>query len=75
MDNTVNEIAYNILQNEYLKRKNISTSEDNIKNIILAFPEDWFLKYSIEKRIKIISFALKNNLEIQEIIDSKNYNK
>lgn len=71
MNNEVNEIAYNILQNEYLKRKNISSNEENLKNIIKEFPEDWFLIYSIEERIRIMSIALKNNIDLEEAIDLK----
>lgn len=71
MDNEINEIAYSLLQNEYLRRKSISSDEKNLKNIIKELPYDWFLSYSLEERIKIISSALKNHLDIEEVINIK----
>lgn len=71
MNSDVNELAYNLLQHEYLKKKEISQSEDNIKTIMNLFPEDWFLIYPIEERIEIISIALKNDLDIRDVIDLK----
>lgn len=72
MDNNVQEIAYNLLQYEYLKRKKVFISESNLKKIFEYFPEDWHIRYSLDDRIKIISLALKNNVDIEEVIQEKN---
>lgn len=67
MDDKAKEIAYDILQHEYIKRKNINVSDENIREILNLFPNEWFTCYSLEKRIKIISLALKNNINIEEV--------
>ena len=59
------EIAYSILQNEYLKRRNIQISEANFDEINRQFPPDWFTCFSLDSRIRIISHALKNNIDLE----------
>ena len=71
MDNNVNEVSYALLQNEYFKRKNIDVSKNNLNDFVNFFPEDWFLVYSLEERINIISIALKNNMDLNDAIEMK----
>ena len=71
MENNVNEVSYALLQNEYFKRKNIDVSKGNLNDLIKFFPEDWFLNYSLEDRINIISTALKNNIDLNDAIEIK----
>ena len=75
MNNDVKELAYFVLQDEYLKRKNIENSEENLKQIISIFPSNWFIKYSLDTRIKIISIALKNNIDLEEALVINDENK
>lgn len=73
MNGDVKEIAYYILQNEYFKRRNIEIDENNLLKIAKFFPKDWFILYSLEDRIEIISEALKNNVDIEiALINKKN---
>lgn len=69
MDDGAKEIAYDILQHEYLKRRNVPMSEENFGEIMKLFPFDWFTYYSLDKRIEIISMALKNNIDIEEALE------
>ena len=71
MKNKLEEITYNLLQNEYFRRRGINVSLLELRDIIKMFPEDWFLKYSIDERINIITLALKNNIKLDEVIDLK----
>lgn len=66
MDNNAKEIAYDILQHEYLKRRNISINDGNFNEIMNFFPNEWFNCYSLDKRVEIISTALKNNVDIEQ---------
>lgn len=66
MDEESKEIAYNILQHEYFKRRNINADEENFKEIFNFFPNEWFTCLSLDKRIEIISLALKNNINIEQ---------
>lgn len=70
MNDVNNEFAYNLLQYEYLRRKGFSNSESELSEIFKVFPEDWFLKYTLKQRIDIISVALKNELDLSDVIEN-----
>ena len=74
MNEDVKEISYYILQSEYLKRKNIDSSEENFAKIVKVFPEDWFTKYSLDEKIKFISIALKNNIDLENVLETSKDN-
>ena len=75
MEKNIKEIAYNLIQNEYFKRRNIDVKTLDLSQIIKMFPEDWFLKYGIDERIDIITLALKNNINLEEAIELKGKSK
>lgn len=63
------QIAYLILQNKYLQLMGISNeSELNIlSKSNQFFPNDWTIKYGIDKRINMLSKAIKENKNLIEI--------
>ena len=67
----IEEISYNILQNEYLKRNKVNFNYENIpfQKIEYCFPEDWFIKYPLKYRIDILSYALKNNIDLETSLE------
>ena len=71
MRDDVKKIGYYILQDEYLKRRNVVVDENDLKQVINEFPSDWFL-YSLDDRIKFITLALKNNLNIKDVVNNSN---
>ena len=71
MRDDVKKIGYYILQDEYLKRRNVVVDENDLKQVINEFPSDWFL-YSFDDRIKFITLALKNNLNIKDVVNNSN---
>lgn len=58
------EISYYILQHAYLKKMGCDLKENN-EIYTEYFPEDWF-NIDLKARIEIISYALKNNLTLEE---------
>lgn len=68
MDNDVNEISYLILQHKYLERNGMD-GETDLRKISELFPPEWFSEYELEGRVKIISYALKNNISIEDSIN------
>lgn len=64
--NDINKITYLILQHVYLEKKGIDTSD--IKNISEIFPQGWS-SLNYENKIKIMSYALKNDCSLEKSLD------
>lgn len=62
------ELAYLILQSKYLeKMEYASKKEHKFKIYTEFFPESWFA-IDLNTRIEIISYALKNNTNLEDSI-------
>lgn len=60
------EISYYLLQEIYMKKYGINKTDDLLK-YKNYFPDDWFKNYSVEIKVKYLSFALKNSLTLVEV--------
>lgn len=76
MDNDTKYIAYLLLKNEYAKRNNINdlSDEDVMKNYNKYFPQDWEIIFNVDRKIELLTIALKNNLNLIEVYESQNNN-
>lgn len=59
------EISYLILQYKYLEKLGINPNDLENSHTYNAFPEGWF-SVDLGTRIKVISYALKNNVLLEE---------
>lgn len=67
------EIAYYILQDKYLKM--FSEKESLDKNIFdcTIFPNDWFIAYSLDEKIELISRAIRDNIKLIDIVEDNTF--
>ena len=72
MTENYKEIVYYILQDKYLNK--FCEKEKLDKNIIdsTLFPKDWFIAYSIDDKIEMISRAIKDNIKLIDIVEDYN---
>lgn len=64
-----NELAYLILQHKYLEIMGLKDySEDEILKVYNQyFPENWGVEYTYDKKIQLISNAIKQNRNLKDV--------
>lgn len=67
------QLAYLILQNKYLQlmEKDYKSESEILSELNEVFPEDWTIKYDIEKRIELLGKAIKEKRNVIEIVEEK----
>lgn len=75
MDNT-NYIAYLLLKEQYMKMNNIDnlSTDDLFLVLFKYFPEDWELGFEINEKIKMLSKALKERINLIELVEEEKSN-
>lgn len=71
-NNDINEITYLILQHLYLEKQGIDSKD--IKQITEIFPPRWS-SLNYKTKIKIISYALKNNCSLEKSFEENHSKK
>lgn len=65
-------IAYYILQHKYLKQCGLDANQEEyiLKDYHKFFPENWEIEYNVDKKIELISLAIKNNQNLIDVADA-----
>lgn len=71
MDEKVLEIGCHLLQAEYLERQGLGEKTfEELANLPGIFPTTW-QSYLYEDRVEILQQALKDNVDLDTVIESK----
>lgn len=66
-------IAYLLLQNKYLEKRGMKDVSDDylLRNGYKFYPEDWFISYSQDAKIKLLTYALQKDINLSNLSDEE----